>query len=71
MTRKDRFMNEWATTLSPSLLVVVIGLPSGALEVIQNSQNLGEKIRYYSEEYDEDLDLIRNSDVRIVDWIIA
>jgi hypothetical protein len=52
---RKRFINEIESlTEQPRLLVVVVKLPSGAIETISNTQNLNDKINYYTEAYDDE-----------------
>lgn len=53
-----------------SLVVTVVKLPTGALEVITNTQFLIEKIRYILDAYDENLRLKKCNDIELVDCII-
>lgn len=53
-----------------SLIVTVVLLPSGAKEVITNSQRLDEKIKYLMEAYDENLHLRSCPEIQLLDCII-
>ncbi len=52
-------------------LVVAVQRPTGAMEVIVNSQDLDDKIEYYMEAYDDDLQLKANNNVKIVNWMVV
>ena len=53
-----------------SLIVTVVQLPSGAKEVIVNSQELTDKIDYLLQAYDENLVLKTFDKIRMLDFII-
>lgn len=52
------------------IIILVIELPSGALEVITNSENLIDKMQYIINTYDDRLHMKSNQDIRIADYII-
>lgn len=52
------------------LLITVVKLPNGALETITNYQNLGAKMDYLVEAYDDDMKLKTNKNIQIVDCIL-
>lgn len=56
---------------NPSVLVTAVKLPTGAIEVITNHQNLEEKSEYLFSAYDDEFRLKTNSDVQIVGYILA
>jgi hypothetical protein len=56
---------------SPNVVVTAVRLPTGAVEVITNHQELKDKLKYLNEAYDDEFKLKRNSDVQIVGYIIA
>lgn len=53
-----------------SKMVTAVLLPSGATEIIINTEDLEGKINYYSNAYDDDMKLKANNQIQIVDWII-
>lgn len=53
-----------------SLIVTVVKLPTGALEVISNTQSLNEKIKYILSAYDDNLRLKTCKDIELLDCII-
>lgn len=70
MKLKQEFLAKSKAIGTPQLLVTVVQLPTGALEVIQNTQQLDTKITYLSDAYDDDFKLNNNPNVRIVDFIL-
>lgn len=52
-------------------IAVAVRLPSGALEIITNTQDVRGKIRYYLTNYDNDLKLKANPAIQIVDLFIV
>ncbi|MEK5165991.1 hypothetical protein NYE69_27095 [Paenibacillus sp. FSL R5-0527] len=55
----------------PQLLVVAVKLPSGAFEVITNTQDLKNKIDYYLNAYDDDFRLKVNQNIQIVEFMLV
>lgn len=53
------------------LISVAVELPSGAIEVITNTMDIGGKVRYYLEKYDDEFRLITNRDIRIVGYMLV
>lgn len=47
-------------------MVVAIKLPTGAVELIINTDNIESKYGYYLDAYDDDMKLKNNSEVEIV-----
>lgn len=54
----------------PDLIVAVILLPTGAKEVITNSQNVRSKLEYYLDTYDELMRLKHNTNIQMLDVIV-
>lgn len=52
-------------------LVVAVKLPTGAIEIITNTEEIASKIRYYTMMYNEDFRLHTNHDVRIVGYMLV
>ncbi len=52
------------------VLVTLVKLPTGAIEVITNSQNIRSKIEYLNEAYDEEFKLKSNPEVEIVGYTV-
>lgn len=53
------------------VLTVAVLLPSGAIEVITNTDKLAEKIEYYLDAYDEDFRLKSNPEIKIVGYMLV
>lgn len=68
---KEKFVIESELTPVPKHLIVAVLLPTGAIEIIHNTQMLESKIKYYVDQYDEQFRLKTNPDVRIVDYMIV
>jgi hypothetical protein len=68
-TRK-RFIEQVAKIEEPKLLTVAVRLPNGALETINNTQNLKEKIQYYIAQYDDEFRLKAHSQIQIQAFIL-
>lgn len=47
----------------PTYIVTAVKLPTGAIELAVNNQNIKEKIEYILEAYDEDMRLKTNTDI--------
>ena len=56
---------------TPLVLVVAVKLPSGAIEVITNTQNIEEKLKYYYEAYDDDFRLKTNTVIKVVGFMVV
>lgn len=71
MSAKSNFTKDYnAVSGQPSLMILVIRLPWGAMEVIQNTEEIEQKFMYCLETYDEDMKMYKNSDIRVLGWII-
>lgn len=70
MSLKMQFTKDYSEKVNVRLIVVTVQLPNGAIEVIQNHENLEEKYFYYLETYDSDMVMYKNPSIRILDWII-
>lgn len=53
-----------------TVLVTAIKLPSGAIEVTTNYQDLENKLKYILENYDDQMRLKRNKEIQIIDYIL-
>lgn len=71
MSRKQKFVDEWNEIPFPEALVLLIRLPSGAIEVVTDMYDLQYKFEYVLETYDKDLVMYSNSNIKIVDWAMA
>lgn len=54
-----------------SYLVVAVQLPTGSIELIMNTTNIGSKVQYYTMMYNEDFRLCTNQDVRVIGYMIV
>lgn len=75
MTLKEQFQQR-ATAVFDSeegakILSVAVKLPTGATEVITNTELLSSKADYYINQYDEDFRLKANSTVQIVAFMLV
>ena len=52
------------------ILVVLIKQPTGAIEVITNTEHLDQKIEYYLEHYDDEFRSKHNRNVQIIDYMM-
>ena len=68
---KERFVEETANLQGKSVLMTVVQLPTGAKEVITNTDNLQSKVDYLKNTYDEEFKLRANPNVRIIAYLIA
>ena len=68
---KDRFIKETQEIGVPKIISVAVKLPSGAIEVITNTQDTSTKADYYVDTYDNEFRLIHNKDVQIVGYMIV
>ena len=68
MTIKDKFLYDFEMS-TKSHIIVIIKRPEGGEEIIINTQNLDEKIKYYAEAYDDDLKLVKNPEVQILNYL--
>ena len=70
LTMKEQFKQQFAKSCelfgSVTKMVVAIKLPSGATELITNTEDITTKYEYYLNTYDDDLCLIHNKDVQII-----
>lgn len=72
MTRND-FLNKISKAREKGKLRIVCTatqLPTGAIEIISNTEYLDEKISYLLNAYDDELKLKTNSKIKMLDCII-
>lgn len=55
--------DESREAFKPSYLVTAVKLPTGAIELAVNTENIESKIDYILEAYDEDMRLKTNTDI--------
>lgn len=70
MSSKHNFVEDYNKQIRVRVIVVAIQLPSGAIEIITNYEDLENKYMYYLETYDENMIMYKNENIRIIDWII-
>lgn len=72
---KGIFKQTYATTIkelgSVTKIVVAVRLPTGATELIINTEQIESKYNYYLNSYDDDMCLKNNQDVQIISWLFA
>ena len=70
-----RFLNETeffeARTGKSTYLVVAVKLPTGAIELITNAEQLASKIEYYKNAYDDNFCLKNNPNIQIVGYMLV
>lgn len=57
--------------MTPKCIVVAVQLPTGAIEVITNSEEVDTWIDYYLNAYDKEFKLKNNPGVQIVSFMIV
>lgn len=57
---KEQGLTEW---FKPKYIVTAVKLPTGAVELAVNTENIAEKIDYILEAYDDDMHLKTNTDI--------
>jgi hypothetical protein len=67
---KERFILEAELERKPSHLIVAIMLPTGAIEVIHNTECIKEKVAYYTERYDDEFRLKANPEIQVMDYML-
>lgn len=70
MSAKMKFVQDYSEKIKIRAIVVAIQLPSGAVEIITNYEDLENKYMYYLETYDSDMIMYKNRTIRILGWII-
>lgn len=55
----------------PTYLVTAVKLPTGAIELAVNTQNIAEKIDYILEAYDENMQLKTNPEIIMQNVLLA
>lgn len=68
---KQRFLEETADLSDKQVLVTVIQLPTGAKEIITNTDQLQSKVDYLKNTYDDEFKLKANPAVKIINFLIA
>ena len=66
------FLNEVKTlVVNPKAVVVAVELPTGAIEIITNTEKTGAKLEYYIDAYNDEFKLKANPEVKIVEYMIV
>jgi hypothetical protein len=52
-------------------LVVAVRLPTGAIEIITNTQQIESKIEYYKNAYDDNFCLKTNTAIQIIGYMLV
>jgi hypothetical protein len=68
---KGKFDFETSEQSEFKLLVTAVKLPTGAIEVITNTQELKTKIEYLQNAYDHEFKLKNNPNVQIVGYMLV
>ena len=71
LTLKEQLIAVAETIEEPKALVVAVELPTGSLELITNTSNIGSKLEYYTTMYDDEFRLRANPKVRVVGAMIV
>lgn len=72
MSYKQQFINDYEAQINkPTLIAVVVKLPTGAKEVIVNHEQIETKYEYYLNTYNENMELKHNNEVKILSWLFA
>lgn len=78
-TPKGRFMVDWCKAYDiakkegriVSRIIVAVQLPSHAIEIIINTDELNSKFQYYTNAYDDNLQLKVNNQIKIIGWLFV
>lgn len=70
MSKKLAFMNAFLAKIQPQVIVVAVQLPTSAIDIISSFVQLDEKMAYYMSSYNDNLELINNTKVKILDWMV-
>jgi hypothetical protein len=68
---KEQFIEKCNEVIVPQVLSIAVQLPSGAIEVITNTQDTLTKVSYYKDMYDEEFRLKHNKAIRIVGFMVV
>ncbi len=70
-TLRDNWFQALEDNPDRTIMVMAIKLPSGAIEVITNTQDLSSKINYYINNYDSSFRLKANPEVQVVNFMVV
>ena len=69
---KQKFISECENRVGdPKYLIVAVSLPTGAVEIITNTEQIGSKTEYYKNAYDENFCLKTNPAIKIVSYMLV
>jgi hypothetical protein len=68
---KEEFVAKMKEVGVPVIISVAVQLPSGAIEVITNTQDTVTKALYYTDMYDEEFRLKVNPKVRVIGFMVV
>lgn len=69
---KARFIDECENRVGdPKYLIVAVQLPTGAIEIITNTDQIGSKAEYYKNAYDDDFCLKANPQIKIINYMLV
>jgi hypothetical protein len=71
LTLKEQFIEKCKEVKIPQIISVAVQLPSGAIEVITNTQDIFTKINYYVDTYDENFRLKHNTAIQILGYMLV
>lgn len=72
MSLKERFIKECENCeCDPKYLIVAVKLSSGAIELITNSDQIGNKAEYYKNAYDDEFRLKSNPEIQIINYMLV
>jgi hypothetical protein len=71
MDLKQQFEARLREVSTPKIITVAVKLPSGAIEVITNTEDTVTKAQYYLNTYDEDFCLKHNNAIQIVGFMVV
>ena len=63
--------DEQREAFKPQYLVTAVKLPTGAIELAVNNQNITDKIDYILEAYDDDMQLKTNTSIKMANILIV
>lgn len=63
--------DEQREAFKPQYLVTAVKLPTGAIELAVNNQNIADKIDYILEAYDDDMQLKTNTSIKMENILIV
>lgn len=69
-TIKEEFLDNYHSSMikfgKVEKMIVAVKLPTGAIEIIINTDDMQNKLNYYMSAYNDDMELNNNNDVKIV-----